>query len=94
MQGDDAVVDEMTKQLVAVQLDVRELITEVRSFKEIKTELTATTVTANKAMQSTDSAHKRLDEINARQKFMITTFISCIFVMLAVIGTVLTITSK
>jgi phage shock protein A len=55
---------QLSENLVQVRLDIRELMTEVRSLKDLQNEVTAHNTAITALDQSTKSAHHRLDRID------------------------------
>jgi uncharacterized membrane protein len=71
-------------QLTNVRIDLRELSTKIDTLKDISKKLDDVETIAKKAMESTKSAHRRLDKIDKLINWLASTVIGAI--ILAVIG--------
>ncbi|SFL09881.1 Haemolysin XhlA [Paenibacillus sp. 1_12] len=71
-------------QLTNVRIDLRELSTKMDTLKDLSKKLDEVETIAKKAMESTKSAHRRLDKIDKLTSWLVTTVIGAI--ILAVIG--------
>ncbi|WP_240415041.1 hemolysin XhlA family protein [Paenibacillus periandrae] len=77
----------ITEQLTNVRLDLRELSTKMDTFKDMSRKIDEVDDLAKKAMESTKSAHRRLDRIDKLVTWLSTTVIGAI--ILAVVGFVI-----
>jgi archaellum component FlaC len=84
MTQDDLEIQKIAEQLTNVRLDLRELSIKVDVVKDIARKVEEVESIAKKAMESTKSAHRRLDKIDKLISWLASTVIGAI--ILAVIG--------
>jgi hypothetical protein len=70
----------LSEQLTNVRLDLRELSTKMDGIKDLQKKVDEVHDTAKEALQSTRSAHKRIDRINQVHFWAATTIISALIV--------------
>lgn len=78
---------ELSESLTLVRLDMRELMTEVRSLKGLQDKVVDQDTRITQTEESTKSAHKRLDKIDKIVFWLATTVIGA--VILAILSVVL-----
>ncbi|WP_348623632.1 hemolysin XhlA family protein [Paenibacillus peoriae] len=85
----NAVVEETTKALMGIQIQLARMEKTLESVPAMAATLEATRDLAREAMQSTKSAHHRLDKIEDGQKWLWRTVSASIIAI--VIGTIVTV---
>jgi hypothetical protein len=66
--------------LMDVRLDIRELNTKMDGFKDVSKKVEENTLVSTKALQSSDSAHKRIDKIDKIVFWVVTTIIGGVII--------------
>lgn len=74
----DANTKELGELITLLRIDVAKLMQKVDSFHRIETKLDQTVLVADRASQSVDSAHKRINKLESWQRYVIGTALTCL----------------
>lgn len=77
---------ELEELITLLRIDVARLMQKVDSFHRIEARLDQTVIIADRAGQSADSAHKRISKVEAGQRWVIGTALTCIALVISGIG--------
>lgn len=83
----DDQVEKLHDQMTNVRLDLRELSTKVDGIKDLGKKVESVDKDATEALQSTRSAHKRIDEVNDSMKWAWRTIYSSLAI--SIVGAIL-----